>query len=125
MMMLLIFIFGILGGLLRLFISNSINYDQFPYMILIINLLGAFFLPIWNNFLGQKVNSLLRVAIGTGFIGSFTTFSGITIDLIKFIQSSNYWSASIYIFITTFAGFLFAIIGNNLSEGLIDREDLK
>lgn len=125
MELLLIFIFGILGGILRLFISNSISYDQFPYIILIINLIGAFILPIWNNYLGKKVNSHLKIAIGTGFIGSFTTFSGITIDLIKFIQSSNYLNAFIYLLFTIFAGFLFAIIGNNLSEDLIDRGDTK
>ncbi|MCF6515312.1 fluoride efflux transporter CrcB [Lactobacillus sp. S2-2] len=122
---LLIFIFGILGGISRLWISNSISYESFPYMILVINLLGTFALPIWNNFLGQKVNQKLKIAIGTGFIGSFTTFSGITIDLIKFMQASNYLSALIYLTITIIFGFILSIIGNNLSEDLINQGDIK
>lgn len=76
----IIFIWGMLGGLLRLGITDLINYHVFPLATLIINLIGACALLFWNNYLGKrlKLSSMVINSFGTEFIGSFTTFSGRT-----------------------------------------------
>ncbi|GKQ42421.1 putative fluoride ion transporter CrcB 2 [Companilactobacillus sp. RD055328] len=112
MTILFIAIFGGLGGMCRYLLGISIpNVWGIPLVTLLVNIIGSFCLPIWNNYLGLKLNNKIKVAIGTGFIGAFTTFSGMIIDILKMYLTNNYSGLVIYILASIVLGFVAALLG--------------
>lgn len=123
----LIFIWGMFGGLLRFGITNVINYHVFPIATLVINLTGAFTLPLWNNYLGKrlKLSPIIIRSFGTGLIGSFTTFSGIMLDTFKLIEAHQILFLIIYLGLTITLGIILAIYGNQLAIKLNQKKGLE
>ncbi|MFD1410172.1 fluoride efflux transporter FluC [Lapidilactobacillus gannanensis] len=110
------------GGVLRLAISQWLPT---PWATLMINLLGAFLLPLWNGFFGPKILRDRRWAIlglGTGFFGALTTFSSFCLDIIKLLNQQRVSLAIIYLVISMFGGLILAWLGITLSQYLADRE---
>ena len=118
---------GAAGALLRFGWTAffPVDYADFPWAIFSENLLGAFllgwFLAIFS---GKKGNSrYIRAFFGTGLIGSFTTFSGITIDLAEFLQQGMLLMPVVYITLSVLAGLLAAFAG--ISAGKRTKQILK
>lgn len=101
----LLFIFGAIGGITRYFIGQGLMINGFPIATLIINLLGAFLLPIWND--RQKERPLLKEIIGVGFFGAFTTFSSAMLDTLTLIIKGQFIALLIYATITVLGGFFY------------------
>lgn len=105
---------GAIGSLLRYFVSLITIYffgNGFPYGTLCVNLLGAFLLGWFTTHILYRKNPALAAAIGTGMIGSFTTLSTLSVDLVFLLERAAYISALIYIIISIFAGLFFAYAG--------------
>ncbi|WP_429971028.1 fluoride efflux transporter FluC [Fructilactobacillus sp. Tb1] len=121
----IIFLWGTLGGLCRYSITNLMNYHHFPLATLLINLSGALFLPIWTDYLCKKLHFSQKVnrEFGTGFIGSFTTFSGMILDAFKLIQLHEYNYLMIYLGITVIGGVILAILGDAFANYLGTKEE--
>ncbi|KRN04613.1 fluoride efflux transporter FluC [Holzapfeliella floricola] len=125
----LLFIFGAIGGITRYFIGQGLMINGFPIATLIINLLGAFLLPIWND--RQKERPLLKEIIGVGFFGAFTTFSSAMLDTLTLIIKGQFIALLIYATITVLGGFLLAYLGTLLTgvaheetdEQVIEQEE--
>lgn len=125
----LLFIFGAIGGITRYFIGQGLMINGFPIATLIINLLGAFLLPIWND--RQKERPLLKEIIGVGFFGAFTTFSSAMFDTLTLIIKGQFIALLIYATITVLGGFLLAYLGTLLTgvaheetdEQVIEQEE--
>lgn len=125
----LLFIFGAIGGITRYFIGQGLMINGFPVATLIINLLGAFLLPIWND--RQKERPLLKEIIGVGFFGAFTTFSSAMLDTLTLIIKGQFIALLIYATITVLGGFLLAYLGTLLTgvaheetdEQVIEQEE--
>jgi CrcB protein len=72
---------GFVGAVLRWLVAISIaklsNNRQFPLGTLFINVSGSFFLGWFLTFVTVRypVSDTLRMAIATGFVGAYTTFS--------------------------------------------------
>ncbi len=105
--------FGMAGAMSRYALDLLINAGHFPLATLMINLLGCFLLAFVTVFLAgfSKLPSKLISAIGTGFIGSFTTFSAFALESAELIQTGSYLSAAVYISGSLFGGLLFGILG--------------
>lgn len=77
---------GFLGALIRYCFSTRLNFDAlFPWGTLTVNLVGSFFLAL---FLTVALKYLYResffvLAVSTGFTGSFTTFSALSVEAVK------------------------------------------
>lgn len=71
---------GVLGALLRHFVSEAIESEAFPLGTLTVNVLGSFVLGL-ITFLQFGTDTLLLV--GTGACGSFTTFSSFSVDVVR------------------------------------------
>ncbi|MGN7476354.1 fluoride efflux transporter FluC [Solibacillus silvestris] len=115
----LVGIAGSIGAAMRymtgiMFYTNS----TFPYTTLSINLIGSFLLA-WlstNLFKRFSVTTDVRVAIETGFVGSFTTFSAVSIETVRMFESDNAWLAILYIFSSIVGGVLMSRLGFNMKK---------
>jgi CrcB protein len=103
---------GFFGAIFRYFLGEWVHVDNFPIGTLLVNLAGCFFLGWFLTFVSQKktIRPEAGLLIGTGFTGSFTTFSTFSAETIMLIQESV-MGASIYIFLSIVAGIGFSYLG--------------
>jgi len=119
--------FGALGALARYWISITIESETFPYNTLLINIIGCFLLAIVIKYLATlpKLSNSFVNGLGTGLIGSFTTFSTFSVETSYLILNEFYITATLYILISLIGGFLSAGLGFYISGKLIARRELK
>lgn len=118
----LIGIFGIGGAICRYVIGLFFN-TAFPWATLIVNLAGCFLLPVIFVFI-QKTGIFSReivTAMGTGFIGAFTTFSTFSADIIKLVGDGKTAAAGIYLFTSLAGGLIAVVMGIELSNFAADK----
>jgi CrcB protein len=87
----LIAIFGAAGAVSRYALDgwvSDMTHGQFPWGTFVVNLLGAFALGIVVALTTERLilSSDWRVALGIGYLGSFTTFSTYTYETIKLAE---------------------------------------
>lgn len=108
---------GAVGAILRYLISNF-NFISmtFPLPTLVINLFGSFVLAWFTTKLKHsfKLSPYIVSAIGTGLLGSFTTFSTFSIETVKLFDNNHYLLAFIYIALSVSGGLLTAYLGYRL-----------
>lgn len=112
--------FGFAGGLLRYMIDGYFINHNTVIGTLIINLIGCFGLGLVNHFLAlqEKFPATLTLAIGSGFIGAFTTFSTFTCDIFNLVQQSHYLGAVTYLLSSIILGLVMAYLGVILGDYL-------
>jgi fluoride exporter len=116
---LLVGIAGIIGAILRYLLGVYFNqwwFHAFPLATFITNMLGSFILGWLTNFL-PKVKSLhphVITALGTGLIGSFTTFSTFSVETVHLINSARWGTAILYVLLSLWGGLLFSWLGYQL-----------
>ncbi|USS87625.1 CrcB family protein [Fructilactobacillus hinvesii] len=122
----LVLLGGIVGGGLRIGLTDFLPTVTFPYVTLLINLSGALLLPFWNNYWAIKTHCTpkLRKAVGVGLIGSFTTFSGITLDVGHLLLHHALSLLVLYLLITMVGGLILAILGDQWSNALREKEGI-
>ncbi|MEK4129481.1 CrcB family protein [Solibacillus sp. FSL W8-0474] len=110
---------GAIGAVLRyvigiLFFTNS----SFPITTLIVNLIGCFLLAWFPTSLFKRlsVSPMIRTAVSTGFIGSFTTFSAVSVETITMFQTGNVLLAAFYVFLSISGGLLMSRLGYQRSR---------
>jgi len=102
---------GIVGATGRYGVSLLMtNWGIFPFATLTVNFLGCFLLSWLSNFNQKRIQSTLIIALNTGVIGSFTTFSTFTVETIE-LARTNIPLALLYVFISIFGGLLFCLLG--------------
>jgi len=116
---LLIGLGGTVGAISRysisiIFASNSFKY---PFATLIVNLIGCFLLTFLLNFtkIKQLFSTSLFTALSVGVIGSFTTFSTVTIEIVD-LWKLNTMLAIIYTITSIFGGLACCIMGYTLAK---------
>ncbi len=112
---LVVFVGGVLGGLARYGIGRAAppRTDGFPWDIFAINLSGAFALAVLLALLLEMFPSsrYARPALGTGFIGAFTTFSSLATATDHLLAHSHPVLAMAYTFGSVFGGLAAALLG--------------
>jgi fluoride exporter len=109
---------GFFGALTRYLIGEWIHTDNgFPLGTLIINLIGCFFLGWFLTFFSirRNIKPEFTLLIGTGFIGSFTTFSTFSLETILLFQNGQAAYGVLYILISIIFGLLMAYFGLKLA----------
>ncbi|MBB4826109.1 CrcB protein [Sporosarcina luteola] len=89
-------------GLGRLVIPLSMD---FPMGTFAANMIGSFLMTFFAAGAIQRLtrNISLQTAITTGFIGSFTTFSALSMETVTLIQEGKWQVAFLYV-VSSFAG---------------------
>ena len=122
---LIVFCTGGLGSVLRFAVGKWLNQPLaaggFPWGTLAVNVIGAFLIALLGTLLphGEAKNQeALRIAILSGFLGGFTTFSAIQYESILLLKSDPKL-AWIYIGSTYALGGLCAGLGLLLATKLM------
>ncbi|CAI6079050.1 Putative fluoride ion transporter CrcB [Paenibacillus sp. JJ-100] len=113
---------GFLGTLTRYTIQLMMPAANtgFPWAVLLINAIGSLFLGwFFTIAIPEKVTPPLRLAIGTGFTGAFTTFSTFTLDIVRLSESGEWIKAALYLLISVGAGLLLCAYGINLGNRML------
>jgi CrcB protein len=112
---------GAMGALLRyaiaLIIPSSYFFD-FPISTLLINWMGCLCLSwffSWSR--NYSIFPLwAHTAITTGLIGSFTTFSAFQVELMQLVEKNYFYSAFLYLFLSSIGGYAFSLFGIFLTQ---------
>ena len=110
---------GFFGAILRYLIGKVIPVPSgFPLGTLIINLLGCLFLSWFFTITLERrnINPNLKLAIGTGFTGAFTTFSTFSVETLNLIKNHQIILAFLYVVLSILGGIILALIGAKLAE---------
>ena len=113
---------GFLGTLTRYTIQLMIPAANtgFPWAVLLINAIGSLFLGwFFTIAIPEKVTPQLRLAIGTGFTGAFTTFSTFTLDIVRLSESGEWIKAALYLLISIGTGLVLCAFGINLGSRML------
>lgn len=119
MIYVLVGIAGIAGALLRyllgLYFSGWWILD-FPMATFLTNMAGSFALGWITNYLPRLkfLHPYALTAIGTGLIGSFTTFSTFSVETVRLMMNNKWGIAIIYILSSLWGGLLFSWLGYRL-----------
>lgn len=100
---------GAVGALARYGLGmmiDSIGPSAFPVSTLLINLIGSFLLGwLTHMFLRTgKLSPEFVTIVGTGMIGSFTTFSTFSVETIRLLDESRIGLALLYVFLSITLG---------------------
>jgi CrcB protein len=111
--LLAVFIGGALGTAIRLGLDATIVHSDtgFPLSTLIINVVGSFVLAILVGRFWPVVPTWLRVGLGPGLLGGFTTFSAVMVSMVTLAANSEVLQALGYLGATLVLGFGAAALG--------------
>lgn len=109
--------FAFLGGLSRYYLGTIWQSGG----TLVANLVGCFLLSFLTYYIIERdlLAGWINVGLGTGFIGSFTTFSSFTVDFVKMIHSGALIHALGYLSVSIIGGFGCVILGYVLTLKLV------
>jgi CrcB protein len=110
---------GIIGALLRYLIGIYFNhwwFYDFPLATFLTNMAGSFILGWFTTFLPRLkfIHPYMATALGTGFVGSFTTFSTFSVETVTLIHESKWGTAILYVLLSLWGGLLFSWLGYKL-----------
>ena len=117
-----IFVGGVLGGLTRYGIGRAWppRSGGFPWDIFAINIFGAFALAVLLVLVMEVLpqTHYVRPALGTGFLGAFTTFSSLAVASDQLLAHGHPALAIGYIAGSLFGGLAAAATGLFVARGL-------
>jgi len=99
---------GVFGAISRYAVSKAINEKtgfSFPLGTLIVNTTGAFLLSFilgigisYHGLIGEE----LELALTTGFLGAYTTFSTFSWETFQSIQDGEFYRTLAYVLLSVF-----------------------
>ena len=118
-------LFGALGAMIRYAIGSAVPSGAFPAGTLLINVTGCFLLAVTVRYLTTipKMPKNLITGIGTGFIGSFTTFSTFSVEASQLMLQGSSITATGYLVLSIVGGLFSAWLGFYFSDRLILRRE--
>jgi CrcB protein len=111
-----------LGALLRYGVYNGmgkLGWTGFPYATVSVNVIGSCVMGMLAGAAMHKfdMNEELRALLFIGLLGSFTTFSTFSLDVITLVQRDQSMSALLYIVASVTLSILGLAIGMSMMRG--------
>ena len=114
---------GVLGVAARYGVGRAIPRapGAFPWATLWINISGSFVLGVLIVIVLERLGPAryLRPFFGTGFVGSFTTFSAFSVETDLLIKDGHVTTAAVYVASTLVVGLLGAWLGICIGRRLL------
>lgn len=99
---------GFCGAIFRYFFSKKLNGEKLPVGTLAVNLSGAFLLGAMT---GANLSTTTALLLGTGFLGAFTTFSTLKLEMAQLQLKKEHRLFILYTAITYGGGIALAYLG--------------
>ncbi|SHN85001.1 fluoride efflux transporter CrcB [Desulfitobacterium chlororespirans] len=99
---------GFFGAIFRYFFSKKLNGEKLPIGTLTVNLSGAFLL---GAIIGANLSTATTLLLGTGFLGAFTTFSTLKLEMAQLQLKKEHRVFILYTTITYGGGIALAYLG--------------
>ena len=114
---------GALGSLLRYGLGAALVAllgSSFPYGTLAANVLGSFGLGVIAEALDGRafLGADLRLVLGTGLMGGFTTYSSFNLETLRLAQAGELGRALVYVVATMILCLLVGLAGIALARAL-------
>ena len=120
--LLLVFLGGGLGSVLRFLISKPFTFDSFtfPWATFIVNLIGSFIIGTVFGYIlvKHKLSDEFFVFIVAGFCGGFTTFSAFTFESMSLLRAGQTQLFFTYILASILVGLFCVWLGYMVSTHL-------
>lgn len=114
----LVFLGGCAGAAARYWVSIQLHTtcNGLPVATLFVNFLGAFLLGLLLEGLARLgsddgARRAVRLAVGTGFMGAFTTYSAFAVETYLLLQGDHLSIAAAYVTVTLAGGIIFSSLG--------------
>ena len=111
---------GALGAVLRYFLTNTSKslFVSSIYGTISVNIIGSFLIGyfITSDFGNNLSENFIKFFLIIGLLGSFTTFSAFSYEVLDLINSKKYVSSFSYIFISIFICIISAYLGTLLNK---------
>lgn len=105
---------GALGAVLRWLVEIIVPGG--PWMTMGINWIGCLALGFFSIWAVKRVSETVRVGVGTGVLGGFTTFSTFSVDTLRMLQAGDVADAALYAGASLVGGVLLAALGVRLAR---------
>ena len=117
---------GALGAVLRYLLTN-ISKTLFVsniYGTISVNMIGSFLIGyfITSDFSENLSENFIKFFLIIGLLGSFTTFSAFSYEVIDLIKTKNYIASFTYIFISIFICIISAYLGSLINKFWFDKK---
>lgn len=115
---------GVGGSLLRYGVSELSIFlpgNEAALSVYICNVLGSFMLA-WLLVRAAQIGrwgERVRLALGTGLLGSFTTFSALSVETFGMLDRGDWMMALLYVSLSFIGGWLAAWLGWRLGQTTI------
>jgi len=111
---------GALGSSLRFVSSSFFNlfFPNLPIGTLFVNVLGSFIIGLLINALEMRIASeiFIRYFLIIGVLGSYTTFSAFSYEVIELYNNKKLILSIIYVFVSVFSCIVAAYVGYNINK---------
>jgi len=111
---------GALGAILRYILTNisKLLFESSIYGTISVNIVGSFLIGYFiSSELGNNLSeSFIKFFVIIGLLGSFTTFSAFSYEVVDLINSKKYITSFTYIFISIFICIISAYLGTLLNK---------
>jgi fluoride exporter len=103
---------------LSLFIYSRVTEPTFPYANLVINVSGSFLIGILAELFEARVlvSPVTRVALLTGVLGGYTTFSSFTFETVSLLRDGELWLATLNVSLSILLGLGAVWLGIRLAQ---------
>ena len=107
---------GAAGALARYGVGNAVDVRSFPWATLGINVIGSFLLGVLLQGAGGRLDDDVRMALGVGFLGAFTTFSTFGYETVVMLRDGRTAAAGMYVAASIVLGVGAAALGYGIGE---------
>ena len=110
---------GAAGAITRVAIGQIVSNDSgFPFSTLTVNIVGTFLLCfiVARAVLKLVVSKELQDIMTTGFLGSFTTFSAVSMETVLLLEKGQIIVAGLYIIFSVIGGLSAGMLGFRLGR---------
>ena len=103
---------------LSIFIYSSVKEPTFPYANLVINISGSFLIGVLAELFDSRilVAPVTRVALLTGVLGGYTTFSSFAFETVSLLRDGEFWLATLNVSLSVVLGLAAVWLGMRLAQ---------
>lgn len=117
---------GIIGALARYGLSTvfvEVAPTRFPLGTWLANIVGSFLLALLTMYIFRmkQVSPIVINGVGTGMIGSFTTFSTFSVETITLLQNGDFLLAFFYVITSVVFGLYMSWVGFRIGMKLYEQ----